>query len=1266
MNNCTAHKLFHCRDRQTIPMTIAQGFKSLIILAAWLINCTASGQELLINGGSHTGAINSGGTQTWSFNASMGDSVFLRVSHSGSGSVFSPRFGIYDAEGLMVGFAESSKTSTASSARLDFIPPSSGTFNLVVDSNIPNGSGSYRIDFMVVPGDPIIAPNETGGPLTNGGRHEGTISLGDLDSWNFDVFGKEYVELRMAQISGTDNFVPRLRVFNSKGEIIAENSGSSASTMSEARIAFISDAADTLTVVADSATSEGTGNYRIHYLNLAQAYTVPPNDDGATLISGERQDGATSLSDIDPWNFEAMAGDTIFLHVAQVSGTTGYSPRLRIFNSLGGIVGHAKNDRTTELSESRLEFILPESGTYTVLIDSSTPENTGSYRMFYFRVHSQNTTQGNSGAPLVSNNNDGGTTLGELDLWNFNGKMGNRITLKLDQLSGGAGYSPRARVFDPNGELIGFAQDPVPSANSSAVLSLILAAEGTFTVVVDSGLISGAGTYRLNYLNEEGPFNYPAPMGATLASGQNYEDGLLSGEEDWWSFEAEAGNHILLRAARLTGNTSWFRPTIYLYGPDGELLASGDSSNHDNLISLVAPISGTFQVKVQPQFVNYDGTYRLHYLKFPGGFTTPGGDEGGSLVPGANHEGTITTGDMDAWTFEAQAGQQVLLRNARLTGNTAWFRPRILLFGPDGSLLDAGDSADHDNLIHLTTPLAGTYTVLVWSHFADYDGTYRLHYLKIPGGINTTGGDEGGALTNGGNHEGAITMGDMDAWTFEAGAGQQVLLRSARLTGNTSWFRPRILLFGPDGNMLGEGDPAEHDNLIHLTTPIAGTYFAVIWSHFAGYDGTYRLHFLNLPGGFSVPGGDNGGSLTNGGNHEGAITMGDMDAWTFEAEAGQQVLLRNARLTGNTSWFRPRIMLFGPDGRVLDEGNPAEHDNWINLITPSAGTYTALAWSHFAGYDGTYRLHYLKLPGGFAVPGGDEGGILTNGGRHEGSITMGDMDAWTFDAADGEHVLLRAARLTGNTSWFRPRLLLYGPHGNLLAEGDPGHHDNIIDLKLPESGKFTAVVWSHFAGYDGTYVLYQVKTPGQFSAPGGDEGGKIIPETLHDGVLTLADMDVWSFAANAGNRITINAQEMAGGSSFSPRIQVYGPEGQLINSVFHASLAQLNFTAPDSGLFMVVISNNILGGNGSYQISTSGLPSQDKLIRYVRHLDNRVTINVPSSTLREGWVLQHNDTLNKTTWQNVSVFVDNGLNIRVLIPQEVNSQFFRIIPPQPE
>src|SRR5438552_3341266 len=80
------------------------------------------------------------------------------------------------------------------------------------------------------------------------------------------------------------------------------------------------------------------------------------------------------------------------------------------------------------------------------------------------------------------------------------------------------------------------------------------------------------------------------------------------------------------------------------------------------------------------------------------------------------------------------------------------------------------------------------------------------------------------------------------------------------------------------------------------------------------------------------------------------------------------------------------------------------------VTASSSGTFTVLfsggGWDRIVSGD-WYSDVCASVPGTFVVPSGDDGGPLTNGGNHEGTIQLGDLDLWSFTAGVGDSIVLR-------------------------------------------------------------------------------------------------------------------------------------------------------------------------------------------------------------------------------------------------------------------
>ena len=442
-----------------------------------------------------------------------------------------------------------------------------------------------------------------------------------------------------------------------------------------------------------------------------------------------------------------------------------------------------------------------------------------------------------------------------------------------------------------------------------------------------------------------------------------------------------------------------------------------------------------------------------------------------ALINGGNQTGIIFTNTTaDSYTFTANTGDNLVLRLG-----TTGFDGNLNLYGPTSALLKTAASGTDAELDYTATN-SGTFTVLVSSYYLAGSGTYVLRLAQFPEAFIVPGGDEGGPMTNGGNHPGTNSLGDLDMWSFTASTGDNIVLRLG-----TTGFDGNLNLYGPNGKLLKtavSGTDAELD----YTATNSGTFTALVSSYYSAGTGTYVLHLAQFPEAFIVPGGDEGGPMTNGGNYSGTNSLGDLDIWSFTANAGNNIVLRLG-----TTGFNGNLSLYGPTGALLKtvaSGTDAE----LDYTATNNGTFTALVRSYFSAGTGTYVLHLAQFPGAFIVPGGDEGGLMTNGGPFAGTITLADEDLWAFTACTGDSIILRL-----NSTNFTGNMDLYGPTGALLKTAASATVAG-IDYSATNCGTFIVLVTSYFSGGTGTYGL---------TANGLSYGLRVCPPVIRGQTLTV-------------------------------------------------------------------------------------------------------------------------------------------------------------------
>src|SRR5262245_3794440 len=233
-----------------------------------------------------------------------------------------------------------------------------------------------------------------------------------------------------------------------------------------------------------------------------------------------------------------------------------------------------------------------------------------------------------------------------------------------------------------------------------------------------------------------------------------------------------------------------------------------------------------------------------------------------------------------------------------------------------------------------------------------------------------------------------------------------------------------------------------------------------------------------------------GGTLTNGGNHSGSITVPSrIDTWTFVADKDDDITLSLGEvIVGQTDpGFVPLIRLLGPTGAQLavDQGNLAAR---IIIKAPLTGTYTVQVFDSTVNRAGTalgsYLLHFVKVPGNAVIPAGDEGGPLTNGGKHPGKIHRGDLDVWTFSADKNDSLIVSIGEVleTQIDPGFVPRIRLFGPTGAELGADQGNLAARIGPIVAPLTGTYTVIVADSAVNREGSatgsYLLYFVKAPG--------------------------------------------------------------------------------------------------------------------------------------------------------------------------------------------
>ncbi|ABG40023.1 peptidase-like protein [Paraglaciecola sp. T6c] len=753
----------------------------------------------------------------------------------------------------------------------------------------------------------------------------------------------------------------------------------------------------------------------------------------ADLVNGGSVSGVISVAgEEDTWTFNATAGERINIQLVDLAAGDLF-PQMTLYAPDGTRVTSASNYTVASIYNAEA----PETGTYSLVVQDGTSrqDNTGAYALHFAKSIGAN----ENGSLINGSSVSGDITLGDLDTWTFDAIEGERLNIQLVDVDE-AGFFPLMILYAPDGSRVG-------SASNYTVANLYNVAAtqtGTYILLVQDGTSrrEQVGSYEVHFAKSVG-----ANENGTLNNGGVVSSDIALGDLDTWTFEATAGERLNIQIADV--NEGDFFPFMTIYGPDGTRVGSASNYTVANLYNVAATQTGTYILLVQDGTSRREqvGNYEVHFAK------SIGANENGTLNNGGAVSSDITLGDLDTWTFEATTGERLNIQIADV--DDAGFFPFMTLYAPDGTRVGSASNYTVANLYNVAATQTGTYILLVQDGTSRRDevGSYEVHFAK------SVGANENGPLINGGAVSSDITLGDLDTWTFEATAGENLNIQIADVD-NTGFF-PFMTLYAPDGTRVGSASNYTVANLYNVSATQTGTFTLLVQDGTSRRDqvGNYEVHFAK-----SVGANENG-PLINGGVVSSDITLGDLDTWTFEAVAGERLHIQLSDILRNV--YFPLMTLYAPDGSRVSNASNYSVANLRNILATQTGTYILLVQDGTGRRDQTsdYEIHFAKSLGA------NEHGKLSGAGSYFETVTQGDIDTFTFDGVVGDEVTLVMREL--EVTNLSPFITLHNPDGSYFTNASHYSEAGVYNLSLPMNGTYTIVLSDGTSGRDqiGDYVL---------------------------------------------------------------------------------------------------------------------------------------------------------------------------------------------------
>ena len=365
------------------------------------------------------------------------------------------------------------------------------------------------------------------------------------------------------------------------------------------------------------------------------------------------------------------------------------------------------------------------------------------------------------------------TTVGQLDSYTF-WAAGGAATVLMGKIDGT--LVPEVRLLDPDGILL----TSVWNYGSTTIESSPLTKTGTYTIIARDHFGTNTGPYGLTLVANPGTYE-------AIQSGETKTGTIAAGELRVYTFWGDANDAATILLGQSSGALV---PQVELHSPSGAVLDSTWNYESTTISSVSLPESGVYLIICRDHFGTNAGEYGVSLSKNPGSPNSAQDPDCGPLQSGETKTGTITTADLDAGTFYADAGDAVTVLMGQ---SSSALVPQLELHSPSGEVLSSTWNYGSTTLFAEALPESGTYFIICRDHFGVNAGEYGVSLIKNPGST------DGGTIGIGETKVGTIDVGDLDGYTFWAYAGDAATLLMARSSGA---LVPQVELHSPGGELL--------------------------------------------------------------------------------------------------------------------------------------------------------------------------------------------------------------------------------------------------------------------------------------------------------------------------------------------------------------------------------------------------------------------------------------------------------------------------------
>lgn len=174
---------------------------------------------------------------------------------------------------------------------------------------------------------------------------------------------------------------------------------------------------------------------------------------------------------------------------------------------------------------------------------------------------------------------------------------------------------------------------------------------------------------------------------------------------------------------------------------------------------------------------------------------------------------------------------------------------------------------------------------------------------------------------------------------------------------------------------------------------------------------------------------------------------------------------------------------------------------------------------------------------------------------------IGDSDAFSFTGNASDKIILQVAEVPG---FGEPCIEVFSPDNSPL-NSECEINDPRIDLTLGVTGNYTVLISDQ---NDDETLSYNLALERYF--PEVDSGTDICPGCILENQLApLGDLDFFKFTGSAGDMIIVKAAEIPGFGE--PCMEIFQPNGSLLNSQCEINNPRIDFTLGQSGIHAIML-----------------------------------------------------------------------------------------------